>query len=187
MTKDKSEVLSITLNMNGNEYANNLAEDLQIHEDNLNADFCDQPAKFAWYAVLSAKAKHEASLAKFELDKMEEYIKKTLIGELDAEVRHNLEFEGEKITESKVEKAIYKHSKYKEQVEKLNELKLEWLDKNHTAVLLEFAKEAMMQRKDMLISIGANLRAQMENTDLSIRKENIREVYKKAREAKERK
>lgn len=187
MTKDKSEVLSITLNMNGNEYANNLAEDLQIHENDLNADFCDQPAKFAWYAVLSAKAKHEASLAKFELDKMEEYIKKTLIGELDAEVRHNLEFEGEKITESKVEKAIYKHSKYKKQVEKLNELKLEWLDKNHTAVLLEFAKEAMMQRKDMLISIGANLRAQMENTDLSIRKENIREVYKKAREAKERK
>lgn len=147
-----------------------LAEDLRINSVDINKDFCEQPAKFAYWATVAVQAQALVDRKKMEVDKQDDYIRKTLVGELDAEVRQEMEMNGEKATETKVTNRIYIHERYKEEVAKLYDLKEELLELQQKSALLNVAKDAMVQRKDALISLGAQLRLEGNNsTDLSLK------------------
>lgn len=176
------EILEICVKTKSSETNINLADDLFIDPANINEAFCEQPAKFAWWATVAAQAKALLDHKKSEVERWEEQLKKTLIGELDAEVRMTLEMNGEKVTETKVTNGIYAHPKYKEAQEKLYTLKDELLELQQKFVVLDIAKESMNQRKDMLISLGAQLRLEGGNSVLSM-KENAAEVIKNNRKS----
>ena len=73
-------------------------------------------------------------------------------------------------TETKVTNRIYIHERYKAEVAKLYDLKEELLELQQNSALLNVAKDAMVQRKDALISLGAQLRLEGNNsTDLSLK------------------
>lgn len=154
----------------------NLADDLFIDEDNINESFINQPALYAWWATVAAQARAIADHTKLDVERQEEYIKKTLMGELDTKVRQELDMNGEKITESKVTNAIYASDEYKEATEELFTLKEKYLNDSETAITLEIARDAMNQRKDALISLGAQLRNESDNSDLSIRKQAAKDI-----------
>lgn len=175
------DILKVEVKTRNNQNVMNLADDLKIDEDNINEAFINQPALYAWWATVAAQARAIADKTKLEVERQEDYIRKTLTGELDAEVRQQLEMDGEKITESKVTNGIYQHDLYKEETEKLYELKEKYLKDNENAVLLEIGRDSMNQRKDALISLGANMRNSLENTELTIKKQEAREVIKAAR------
>lgn len=162
----------------------NLAEDLKIDSANINEAFCEQPAKFAYWATVAAQAKALVDRKKAEVDKLESYMKKTLVGELDAEVRREMEISGERITEAKVTNGIYAHEKYQEAQIQLDVLKDELLGLQEDLAVLDIGRDSMNQRKDMLISLGAQLRQESDNADLTMKtmkKKVASEVITKSR------
>lgn len=171
--KDLS-ILEVTVKLPQNSYDLDLAKDSQIDVNNLNQGFIEQPTIFAWYATLAALAKSKVTRLKREVEKQDDYIKKTLIGTLDSKVRKQLEINGEKVTETKVTNAIYADVEYISNIQKLNGLKDELTDAEENSAILDVARETMIQRKDMLISLGAQVRSDYDNTgDMSIKGEEI--------------
>ena len=75
---------------------------------------------------------------------------------------------GEKITEQKVLNGIYSSTEYRDEMSNLYELKEELLELQSQLSVLDIARESMNQRKDMLISLGAQLRQEGNNLDLTI-------------------
>ena len=171
-----TSMLQITVKTRNSENNVDLLKDLKIYEEDINHDFCEQPAKFAWWSTVAAQAQALVDRKKLEIEQQEEYLKKTLMGELDAEVRQELEMNGEKITETKVTNGIYIHPRYNEHKEILYELKKELLELQENSTILNIAKEAMIQRKDALISLGAQLRTEASNLDMKIMQEKAREI-----------
>ena len=167
------EFLCLTVEMSGKTYVQDLNEDLRINADDINESYIDQPSKFAWWAVLAAQARAKADRIKSAIEKQDEYIRKILTGELDAAVRKSLELDGEKVTEGKVTNGIYKNDRYIEEMTKLHNLRDEYVEANEDACILEAAKDAMNQRKDMLISLGAQMRTDMSNTELTMKKKVV--------------
>lgn len=184
MTDRDTSILSIVVKTKTSENTIDLAKDLKIDIDNINDSFIDQPCKYAYWATVAAQAKTLADRKKLEVDRQEDYLKKTLIGELDVAVRQDLELNGEKITETKVTNGIYAHEMYKEQMDRLYSLKEEFVELQSQVDVLEAAREAMDQRKDSLISLGAQLRTEGSNTDLTIRKAQANEIINKNRVSK---
>ena len=146
----------------------NLEADLAISTENINQAFMEQSAKFAYWATLAAQAKSLVEQKKLEVDKQDDYMRKTLIGELDSKVREDLDNEGIKITESKVQARIYASPQYKVEAETLSRLKQELVELQKQLYLMDVAKESMEQRKDMLVSLGAMIRANV-TSDLVIK------------------
>ena len=66
--------------------------------------------------------------------------------------------DGEKVTETKVTNAIYTHPEYISRKSKLAELQDKFSEADQQARLLEVGRDTMNQRKEMLISLGAQLR-----------------------------
>lgn len=171
--KDLS-ILEVTVKLPQNSYNLDLAKDSQIDVNNLNQGFIEQPTIFAWYATLAALAKSKVTRLKREVEKQDDYIKKTLIGTLDSKVRKQLEINGEKVTETKVTNAIYADVEYISNIQKLNGLKDELTDAEENSAILDVARETMIQRKDMLISLGAQVRSDYDNTgDVGLKGEEI--------------
>lgn len=173
ISKDLS-ILELTVNLSQNVYNLDLAEDSKIDVNNLNQGFIEQPTIFAWYATLAAIAKSKVTKLKREVEKQDEYIRKTLIGTMDGKIRKQLEIDGEKVTETKVTNAIYADVEYISNVNKLNSLKDELTEAEEQSAILEVARETMIQRKDMLISLGAQVRSEYDNvSDPSIKGEEF--------------
>lgn len=173
-------ILTVELSTNQGTATMDLAKDLAINIDNLNEDFCNQPSLYAWWATVACQARAISDKYKLKVEQKEEYIKKTLVGELDLEVRRNLEMDGEKVTEAKVTNGIYSHPRYQEALQELYTIKEEYLDANSKAVTLEVARDAMNQRKDALISLGAQLRNEYNNSELSIKKQQVKSILAKS-------
>lgn len=171
-------ILTINVKTKTSENTLNLAEDLKIDPMNINENFCSQPALYAYWATVCAQARALVDKKKAELDRADDYLRKTLVGELDAEVRQQMEMDGEKVTEGKVTNAIYKHPRYIEQQEKIYALKDELLALQQQWTVLDIAKESMNQRKDMLISLGANLRQETTNAELVMKAKTVSSMTK---------
>ena len=178
------EILNIEVRTKSSVNQINLAEDLKVAMENINECFIEQPAKYAYWATVAAQAQSLVDHKKLEVDKQEEYLKKTLIGELDTEVRQELEMNGERVTETKVTNGIYVHPRYLEHQEILFELRQELLDLQENSTILNIAKDSMMQRKDVLISLGANMRNEGTNLDLSMKKATANDIINKNRRGK---
>lgn len=137
----------------------NLEEDLSFTPENIKDAFSSQAAKYAYWSVVTAQAKNALDRKKSEIDRQEEYIRKTLMSELDIVVRQKLAEESStRVTEARVTSAIYTHLRYQEAQNKLYALQNELLDLQYQYNLLSAAKDAMIHRKDMLVSMGAQLR-----------------------------
>lgn len=176
LTEKDLSILSVTVNLPQNDYDLDLAKDSQIDVNNLNQAFIEQPTIFAWYATLAALAKSRVTKLKREVDKQDDYIKKTLTGKLDAKVRKDLEIAGEKATETKVTNAIYADVEYISNVQKLNALKDDLTDAEADSAILDVARETMIQRKDMLISLGAQVRSEYDGvSEVGIKGDEIDE------------
>lgn len=162
IVKNHSEITEVSLN-----------DDLEISMDSISEDFCSQPALYAYWATLATQARSLMRTKKLEVSSKEEYIKKTLVGTLDGKVRAELELAGEKITESKVTNGIYAHPDYLQAVDELRAMQADLAECQDTVEYLQVAVEALNQRKDMLISLGAQMRQEIDNTDLTIKAQEI--------------
>lgn len=139
-------------------YDKDVNEDLRINMGNLNQDFADHAGKFAWYATAYELTESEVAKAKDALERLEAV--------LDYEVRQELETHGVKVTEAKVKNTLVTRPEYVEQQEKLRKAQL-------NAGLAKASRDAMIHRKDMLVGLGANYRAEG-NADLSLKTQHFK-------------
>ena len=142
-----------------------LVEELKFTAENLNQAYIEQPAKFAYWSAQVNKSKFMLEKKKLELEQLDSYLKKTLMGELDQEVRENMAMEGERVTEARVTARVYIHPRYLETVRRVNQLQKELVELQYQTDTLYTAKDAFIQRKDMIISLGANLRQEKTNIE----------------------
>ena len=158
-------ILNVQIQIDSSSYDIDLEEDLAFTEEEINKAYIEQPVKFAWWATIAAQTKSTIDQKKIEVERQEDYLKKTLTAELDIKVRRQLSEDGERITEAKVNSAVISHPEYRKAQLALYELEDELLDLTKQYNLIIAAKEAMIQRKDMLISLGAQLRQKLNNED----------------------
>ena len=142
-------VLNFEVALNGKTYDNDAATALRIDRTNLDEEFANQHTRFAYYATLHEMAKDKAARLKVSLE--------TLYAQLDHEKRMAAKAVQAadpkfKYTESMCENEIKTDQRYQLKQQ-------EMLDANQLAGVLGVAREAFQQRKDMLISLGANARA----------------------------
>lgn len=170
MNEMNMEILKIDVKINDTNVSLDLSQDMLIDVSDINKSYLDQPSKYAYWATLAALARSKANKMKQQLDKEQDYLKTTLTGTLDAKVRNQLELDGEKITESKVTNAIYTNPEYIAYKTRIDEMTKAYLDADEQARLLEVGRATLDQRKEMLISLGAQLRSDFDgNSDLSVK------------------
>ena len=165
MIPERRGVLKVEVHTSQSHVIVDLAEDLNIDTTDINTAYIEQPGKFAYWATVALQAKFAYERKKQEVNRQEDFLKKTLYGKLDSTIRAQLELDGERITEAKVITAINTHKDYLIEQEHLYQLQSELLELQERFQQLEVAKESMNQRKDMLISLGAQLRLENSNTD----------------------
>lgn len=148
-------------------------EDLRIDEDNLNSEYTKQPSLFTWYAVMSAESEALRDSLKFELE--------MLYAQIGKQVRLEIELCGDKVTEKLIDQEIARKEEYRQKKEEL-------LEANRQFNVMKAVKEGLVQKKDMLISLGANLRGEIgsnvkilkeESSDKASKIKSIRKKKKK--------
>lgn len=137
--------------------------DLDINRENINAEMTNQPSMFAWYAVL-----HELAKAKSVEMKRKE---KAFRAELDKKIRSKAKEDEVKLTETAIDSIITTSPDFINIQKLCNNADLE-------AGLLNVARQAFEQRKDMLISISSNMRNEVD-TDIKVLKESVRKKMSK--------
>jgi hypothetical protein len=122
---------------------------LVIDQTKLEEHMTDQPARFARFAFLAAKADDSAERVKMA--------KKVKEAELDAIIRAQMAQAGDKITEAAIAARVAVHPDY---ILISAEVMLKKLESD----LLNAAVEAFRSRANMLSSLGAMRRAEMEQS-----------------------
>lgn len=151
----EKEKLPVKIIIAEKEYGLDYLEELKCSEDTINDDLKNQSAQFAWYSVLSGMQEEEYGQRKLELELIE--------AELDSHYRKELD----KVTEAKVAMQIRSDLKYIEARQIVNEAK-----KN--LEILKGITEAFRHRKDMLVTLAANMRVQSD-PELYIRREKYKD------------
>ena len=161
--------LKVDIKVNGKTRNFDFNKELAINHENpseFNREMAQQPAKYAWMGILYSLAVKQHGDAKSAL--------KTKYAQLDKKHRKRREEEGVKITESLIEADIERDKEYTDSVVKVLEAEL-------NMNIMRVATDAFEQRKDMLISIGSNLRHEM-NQDINIKKAEVRERIRSRKE-----
>lgn len=140
-----------------------LAKELDINEVDINEQMMTQPRMFAWVAVLSKLAADTKRRKKAGL--------KVAYAERDKHWRIYREDHNLKVTDKVIDADILRDKVYQAAQGELH-------DAEFNADVLDVAVQAFDQRKDMLISVGANIRAEGD-TNLSILKEKAKKTMKK--------
>lgn len=128
-----------------------IQDDLYINPANLQEEFLRQPELFAWWASTCELAKDLVARQKFVLER--------LTAAIDHRVRLEAQQESErlgktvKMTETMVQNTVISSEEYQKAM-------FEYLDLKKQLGMLQAGKDAIEQRKDMLISLGANYRAE---------------------------
>lgn len=144
----------------------NLVDELRITVDNpveLSEQMAQQPSKYAWVAVLYALASDHYERLKRR--------HKVLSAQLDKHHRKHRDDKALKITEAIITADIEADGQYIKSGDDLQNAKL-------NRDLLDAAVEAFEQRKDMMISIGSNLRQEREG-ELRILQSKARKITTK--------
>lgn len=139
-------------------FPNRLDEDLAVNQSVLSEEFAHHAERFAWYSTAyELAANHEARL-KEELARAYAHV--------DARVREDARGSGVKMTEKAVENTVITHPIY-------NEVQEEYLTAKRNTGLLKSARDAMIHRRDMLIQLGANYRAEGVS-DIALREQHYK-------------
>jgi len=126
-------------------------KDLACAEETINEDLMNQPSLYTWVSVLREEADAEYQEKKMSLELLE--------AELDSKYRDKLE----KPTENKIAQAIIRDDNH-------TGMKGELIQARRAVGILKAWEEGFRQRKEVLISLASNFRAQMD-IDLHINKE----------------
>jgi len=123
----------------------NFDEDVTVNSACLNDEFVEHSRRFAYWSTLYELA--AASEARLKTVMEQTY------AHVDAMVRRDATASAIKLTERMVTNSVITHELYKGVQEEFQDAQL-------TTHLLKVARDAMIQRKDMLVGLGANFRAE---------------------------
>lgn len=132
--------------------------ELKMDETTINDDLKNQPSLFAWYAVLEELAEKDFAEAKLAFDLM--------LAFLDKSFREEATKSNSKLTETQLLNQMRLDTQYLEATTRVNESR-----KN--VGVLRAIKEAFAQRKDMLITLASNMRAQSD-PDIYLKKQEAK-------------
>lgn len=136
-------------------HPNKLRQHVFINRSDLSNEFAEHAERFAWYATAYELASDEELRLKEHLARV--------YAQVDAHVRAEAKAAATKLTEKMVENTVITHPKYVQVQEK-------YLDAKRNTGLLKAARDSMIHRRDMLISLGANYRAEG-RSDISLKEE----------------
>ena len=138
------------------------SRDVHIDLTNLTKEMSEQPAKYVYYATLAEEEYRRAKAHKFRIHCLEE--------DLDYKIRQGAAEGGKRMTDAAVKGAVKRDSR-------VRALYGKYVVAMHKAGQLRHIKDAMAMKKDMLQSIGANTRKEME------RSQDLHTLQKRARES----
>jgi hypothetical protein len=118
---------------------------LRINENDLGKEFGEQASLYFEYAFAYEFAQVELLASKYELERVQ--------SEIDKELRQNTD---KRLTEAEIDRRIKLDERFKTAYYGM-------LDKKLRAAMLGSFVEALRQRKDMLISLGAQRRLELQH------------------------
>jgi len=130
-------------------------EELKIDPNDIDQEFQDQSGKFAWWATLASLAEYNY-LRKRQARKEKE-------ADQYVQLRRLAEATGKRVTEKQLEAQLTLDPEVKALV-------LQELEAQKQFSILSAITQAFRQRKDMLVSLGSNLRAEK---DVRLLKEEV--------------
>lgn len=148
----------ITIAVNGVEKAFDISKLFAVDENDLVKEFSRQAAVYAYFGVAAAEAEHNAARCDFNVD--QEY------AQADAAARDELDKDGRKYTEAVVKGMVLTDAQYVEIVERA-------LLAKYDHKVLKAITAAMEQRANMLISMGAFIRHEIDQTGMNIRERSL--------------
>jgi len=149
--------------LQGEEYKIDLQDALDINEGDLSGEFRRHAGLFAFYSTAHELALREEKRIKAELDRLGAVV--------DYNARREATMAGKKLTETMVKNTVITNPDF---VEKQNEL----FDAEQKTGLMKTAKDAMIHRRDMLVQMGANQRAES-SSDLSLKGNSVKNIINK--------
>jgi len=138
-----------------NTFPNNMREHLDLQSKHIQDSFMEHPDLYSWYATAYELALDVELRLKAELDRT--------YAHCDANARQQAQAAGIKMTEKKVENVVITDDLYKQ-------VQGEYLTAKRNTGLLRAGKDAMIHRRDMLIQMGANYRAEG-NSDITLKQQ----------------
>jgi hypothetical protein len=150
-----------TFTVDETEYENTLHEHLRINRGNLSGDYEKHSEYFAYWSTLYELALDHQTRAEIDLER--------LYAIIDAEKRSQLGLTGGKVTEKTVENAVITDDRY-------IAAQVIVLDAKRNTGLLKAGRDAMIHRRDMLVSLGANYRAESKS-DISLLQDQYRNKF----------
>lgn len=127
------------------EYELDYNSELQCAEETINENLKEQPSLFAWYAVLQEMAEEALATEKLAFDMIE--------ASLDARLRKQAMKRKEKLTEKELLSQIKTHDDYVE-------ARTAVINAKKNAGTLKAIKDAFGHRKEMVLALASNMRAQ---------------------------
>lgn len=133
-------------------------DELKLAEETINDDLKNQPALYAFYAVMHEAAESELADCKLALETVEALV--------DEKIRVGFAAAGTKVTETMIANKVHLEEEYQNAVIALNKAKAQ-------SGKLRAIKEAFVHRKDMLVTLASNMRAQAD-PEIFIKKEELK-------------
>jgi len=153
------EKLPVKIKLGEKEYDLNYEEELKCSEETINEDLTDQPARFAWHAVLHEMAEEVYSRSKMELEIAE--------ATLDAKYRKEAVAKKEKIMEKQITSKIVLSDIH-------IALRNAMIEAKKNVGTLKAIKDSFSHRKDILIALASNMRAQAD-PEIFVNKEKAKQ------------
>lgn len=144
----KNPILPSEYNVAGTIVESTAEEDLAVDRDNLSYEFEKHASSFNNYASAYEICLDYETRKKAQLER--------LYALCDVQARAEMTQGGVKVTEKKVENMVITMTDYVKMQD-------EYFDACLQTRLVKAARDAMIQKKDCLISLGANIRAELSN------------------------
>ena len=150
-----------------------LADIFSIDETELTREYSQQASLYAYFSTLTADAERNVAMATMIME--QEY------AIMDQEYRSDAVADDVKVTESMVKQAIISDKDYQK-------LSKNVINKKYYFRVLKAVADALEQRANMLVSLGAYLRHEQDMTGMNIRRrefdnsvDNMKSTIKKIR------
>ena len=133
---------------------------MSVNTEDLTYEFSRQASLLAWTSTLTADAEAEWNAAKRELDETR--------ARIYHDVRMDMLTDGDKVTEARIDAAVVQSSGYLDAAHKESMMKMQYR-------MLRGILDALDAKGSMLQSLGAHLRAELDQTGMVTRlKETLR-------------
>jgi hypothetical protein len=164
--------IKVEIEINKENYESELYDNLTIDDTDLDKEFVEQPRLFAWWAAVETLIKDLYETKKTQL--------KRDYAVIDARVREEGKITETRLTEKMIENTVITDPKYQIAENELAEIRKQFS-------LAHVGKEAFEQRKEMLISLGANRRSEVSANPIVKKEKNKIEVVHTIKEREQEK